>query len=127
MPIQIDGNSQTAQEQNVLDTLTREAGSFAQQARRVTDQISEFLRVHKASGMGPEIGAASASEYVTAASNSVTVEMYRKMLKAACSYSVVVGEMAQSEADTLLQEAYGDDTETTVPADQISDLTDQWV
>jgi hypothetical protein len=49
------------------------------------------------------------------------------MLKAACSYSVVVGEMTQSEADSLLQEAYGNDTETTVPADQISVLTDQWV
>jgi len=127
MPIQIDGNSQTAQEQNVLDTLTREAGSFADQARRVTDQISEFLRVHKASDMGPEIGAASGSEYVTASSDSVTVELYRKMLKAACSYSVVVGEMTQSEADALLQEAYGNGTETTVPAEQISDLTDQWV
>jgi hypothetical protein len=53
--------------------------------------------------------------------------MYRKMLKAATSYSVVVGKMTQNEADTLLQEAYGNDTETTVPADQISDLTDQWV
>jgi len=127
MPIQIDGGSQTAQEQNVLDTLTREAGSFADQARRVTDQISEFLRVHKASGMGPEIGAASGSEYVTASSNSVPAALYRKMLKAACSYSVVVGEMTQSEADTLLQEAYGNDTETTVTADKISDLTDQWV
>lgn len=127
MPIQIDGSSQTAQEQNVLDTLTREAGSFASQARRVTDQIAEFLRVHKASGMGAAIGNASASEYVTASSDSVTVEMYRKMLKAATSYSVVVGEMTQSDADTLLQEAYGNDSETTVPADQISDLTDQWV
>jgi len=127
MPIQIDGSSQTAQEQNVLDTLTREAGSFASQARRVTDQISEFLRVHKASGMGPEIGAAPGAEYVTASSNSVPVELYRKMLKAACSYSVVVGEMTQSEADTLLQEAYGNSSETTVSADQISALTDQWV
>jgi hypothetical protein len=35
--------------------------------------------------------------------------------------------MSQSEADTLLQEAYGNTSETTVSADQISNLTDQWV
>jgi hypothetical protein len=127
MPIQIDGSQQKAQQQSTLNSLTQEAGNFANQARRVTRQISEFLRMHKASGMGPDIGAASASEYLTGSSSSVTVEMYRKMLKAACSYSVVIGDMTQSEADTLLQEAYGNSSETTVPADQISALTDQWV
>jgi len=127
MPIQIDGSQQKAQQQSTLNSLTQEAGNFANQARRVTRQINEFLRMHKASGMGPNIGAASASEYLTGSSSSVTVEIYRKMLKAACSYSVVIGDMTQSEADTLLQEAYGNSSETTVPADQISGLTDQWV
>jgi len=127
MPIQIDGSQQKAQQQSTLNALTQEAGNFANQARRVTRQISEFLRMHKASGMGPDIGAASGSEYITGSSSSVTVGLYRKMLKAACSYSVVTGDMTQSEADSLLQEAYGNSSETTVPADQISGLTDQWV
>jgi hypothetical protein len=105
MAIQIDGSAQTAQQQNVLDTMISEAGRFAQQARRVTTQITEFIRVHKASGLGEAIG----------------------ILKAACSYAVLVGEMDQSEANALLQQAYGNTSETTVPAEDISNLTNQWV
>jgi hypothetical protein len=127
MPIQIGSSSQTAQEQNLLDKMTREAGNFAQQARRVTSQINDFLRVHQAAGYGASIGGASADEYLTASSDSVTVALYRKMLKAACSYAVVVGELSQAEADALLQEAYGNTDETTVAPENISDLTDQWV
>jgi hypothetical protein len=59
--------------------------------------------------------------------DSVTVGKYRTMLKAACSYAVVIGELSQSKADTMLQTAYGNDTETTVSASEISSLTDQWV
>lgn len=127
MPIQIDGSSQSAQEQNTLDTLVREAGRFADQAQRVTSQIDDFLRKHKAGGFGSDLGSASGDEYVTASTESVPVSRYRKMLKAACSYAVVIGNMSQSEADSLLQEAYGNDSETVVPSDQIKGLTDQWV
>jgi hypothetical protein len=127
MPIQIDGSSQSAQEQDTLDSLTQGAGRFAQQARAVTNQINKFIRKHKAAGFGPEIGSASADEYITASPESIPVRRYRKMLKAATSYAVVTGELTQSEADSLLQEAYGNSTETTVPASEISDLTDQWV
>ena len=127
MAIQIDGSAQTAQQQNVLDTMISEAGRFAQQARRVTTQITEFIRVHKASGLGEAIGAADGTDYVTASSSSVRVSLYRRILKAAGSYAVLVGVMDQSEANALLQQAYGNTSETTVPAEDISNLTNQGV
>jgi len=109
------------------ETWIDKAGSMVEEFRPRSPAESPSEGRASARQSAAEIGSAPADEYVTASSNSVTVEKYRKMMKAAASYSVVVGQMTQSEADALLQEAYGNGTETTVPADQISDLTDQWV
>lgn len=58
---------------------------------------------------------------------SVPVSRYRKMLKAVCSFAMLTRDFTESQANGIIQTAYGDDTETVVPSDEIKGLTDQWV
>lgn len=121
------GTSQSAQEQNQLDKLISKLDAFTRDARRLTETTKDLLVMYNALGHGADLGAANRSDYVTASSTARTVEKARMILKAAVSFALLRDDLTQAEADAILQEAYGNDTETTVPPDEIITLVNEWV
>jgi len=127
MPVQIGGDPQAPQDQNHLSNLQQNIEQFVRDARRVTDSVGDLLRFIEATNYLNEIGDASPDAFLTASSNARTVQKVREQIKAVCSFAVLTGDLTESEANGIIQTAYGNDTETVVPSDQIKGLTDQWV
>jgi len=127
MPVQIGGDPQAPQDQNHLSNLQQNVEQFVRDARRVTDSVGDLLRFIEATNYLNEIGDAPADAFLTASSNARMVQKVREQIKAVCSFAVLTGDLTESEANEIIQTAYGNDTETVVPSDQIKGLTDQWV
>jgi len=127
MPVQIGGDPQAPQDQNHLSNLQQNVSKFVRDARRVTDSVGDLLRFVEATNYLNEIGDAPADAFLTASSNARTVQKVREQTKAVFSFAVLTGDLTESEANSIIQTAYGNDTETVVASDQIKGLTDQWV
>jgi hypothetical protein len=127
MPVQIGGDPQAPQDQNHLSNLQQNVEQFVRDSRQVTDSVQDLLRFIEATSYLSEIGDAPADAFLTASSNARTVQKVREQIKAVCSFAVLTGDLTESEANGIIQTAYGNDTETVVPSDQIKGLTNQWV
>lgn len=127
MAIQIDGNTQTPQQQTRLDNLQLEIRRFVEAARRVTERLQSLMRKYNAMSVGDDLGAAASGEYVTDSNDSRLVSEVRKQIKAVASYAVIVGALTETEANAVVQEAYGNSSETVVAGTEIKGLTDEWV
>jgi len=127
MPVQIGGDPQAPQDQNHLSNLQQNVEQFVRDSRQVTDSVQDLLRFIEATNYLSEIGDAPADAFLTASSNARTVQKVREQIKAVCSFAVLTGDLTESDANGIIQTAYGNDTETVVPSDQIKGLTDQWV
>jgi hypothetical protein len=127
MPISVDGDPQAPQDENYLIDLQDRVDDFVFNSREVTSSVQALLRWIEGTSYLSDLGAAQADAFVTASSNSRTVGKVREQIKAVCSFAVLTGDLTESEANAILQTAYGNDSETVVPSDQIKGLTDQWV
>jgi hypothetical protein len=127
MPISVDGDPQAPQDENYLIDLQDRVDGFVSNSRDVTNSVQALLRWIEGTSYLSDLGAAQADAFVTASSNSRTVGKVREQIKAVCSFAVLTGDLSESEANGIIQTAYGNDTETVVPSDEIKGLTDQWV
>jgi hypothetical protein len=127
MPVQIGGDPQTPQDQNHLIGLQDRIEIFVSNGRELSDSAKSLLRWIKGTEYLSEIGDAPADAFLTASSNARTVQKVREQIKAVCSFAVLTGDLTESEANGIIQTAYGNDTETVVPSNEIKGLTDQWV
>jgi hypothetical protein len=127
MPIAVDGDPQAPQDENYLIDLQDRVDDFVSNSREVTSSVQALLRWIEGTSYLSDLGAAQADAFVTASSNSRTVGKVREQVKAVCSFAVLTGDLTESEANGIIQTAYGNDTETVVASDQIKGLTDQWV
>jgi hypothetical protein len=133
MAIQVGGTNQTRQVQKELDDLTRKLERSMQMAQQYTDAVQEAIRTYIALGYGADIGAASADEFLTASSGdsgdprSRRVSKIRAALKANLSLAVLRGDLAEADANAMLQEVTGDGTETVAAAGDIISLVNEWV
>jgi hypothetical protein len=100
---------------------------FVSNGRELSDSAKSLLRWINGTEYLSDLGAAQADAFVTASSNSRTVGKVREQIKAVCSFAVLTGDLTESQANGIIQTAYGNDTETVVPSDQIKGLTDEWV
>jgi len=127
MPISVDGDPQAPQDENYLIDLQDRVDDFVSNSREVTSSVQALLRWIEGTSYLSDLGAAQADAFVTASSNSRTVGKVREQIKAVCSFAVLTGDLTESEANGIIQTAYGNDSETVVASDQIKGLTDQWV
>jgi len=127
MPISVDGDPQAPQDENYLIDLQDRVDDFVFNSREVTSSVQALLRWIEGTSYLSDLGAAQADAFVTASSNSRTVGKVREQIKAVCSFAVLTGDLTESEANGIIQTAYGNDSETVVASDQIKGLTDQWV
>jgi len=127
MPISVDGDPQAPQDENYLIDLQDRVDDFVSNSREVTSSVQALLRWIEGTSYLSDLGAAQADAFVTASSNSRTVGKVREQIKAVCSFAVLTGDLTESEANSIIQTAYGNDTETVVASNQIKGLTDQWV
>jgi hypothetical protein len=127
MPVKIDGSPQTPQDTNHLSNFQQRVAGFVRSSREVTTAVEELLRWIDATDYLQELGDESPDTVLTGSSNARTVGKLRKEVKAACSFAVLTGDLTEPEANAIVQTAYGNDSETIVPSDEIKSLTDQWV
>ena len=133
----IDGQQQNEAQKTELQELTRRIDNLASTAKRLTDQARGVLTYATASGYLDDIGAADPKTYLTDPNENVRqnnspdrprqISRIRIMLKMVISFAEIKGELDSAEAEALLQQIYGNDTETTVGAAEMIDLVESWV